>query len=81
LPAAEKQIDENNPSIVHLYYGPYLVGKISHRPEAEKLRGRHLRSILVSEHHKSLLKIMAFDTLLAAQPTKSGNKKVGVEAA
>jgi glycosyltransferase involved in cell wall biosynthesis len=80
LSEAEQQIDKHHPSVVHLFYGPYLFGKIAHRPDAERLRGRHLRTILLSDYNISLLKMAALDMFhVEQQPNKPGIKNAGIK--
>ena len=68
LAVAEQKIDEHCPSVVHLFYGEFPVAKIPYRPEAEKLQGRHLRHILLSEHYTSMVTVVAMDAFLSKQP-------------
>ncbi len=80
LSKAEEQIDKHHPSVVHVFYGPYLLGKITSRPDAEQLRGRHLRTILASDYSISLLKLTALETFhVEQQPNKPDSKNDGIE--
>jgi hypothetical protein len=61
LRAAEQRLDQERPAAVRVYYGDHYVGRLAPRPEAEPLRGSHLRSILAAELALPLAAAMALD--------------------
>jgi glycosyltransferase involved in cell wall biosynthesis len=63
LHIAEQQIDDQRPAALHVKMGPYSVGKINYNPEAEHLRGVHLRPILGNSHSLPLMKVLALNLL------------------
>lgn len=61
---AEHQIETQRPSGLKIRFGRYLVGFISPKPGAEKLRGKHLRNILVHNLAISYLEALAIEGVL-----------------
>jgi glycosyltransferase involved in cell wall biosynthesis len=48
LEAAERRLSEERPASARIRYGRQAVGRIPPRPDAERLRGAHLRAILAT---------------------------------
>ena len=63
IPTAEEQLDELRPASVRLMLGEEVIGSILSKPGTERLRGIHLRAILVNELSTPFLKTMALETL------------------
>lgn len=65
LAAAERRLDQERPAAVRVYYGHHYVGRLTPRPEAERLRGNHLRAILATELTLPLAAAMTLDRMPA----------------
>ena len=61
IPAAEAMLDAYRPDEISVRLNRIPVGCIRHQPGAEKLRGAHLRSILVRDLQAPLLNALAKD--------------------
>jgi GT2 family glycosyltransferase len=61
LEMAEKRLDTERPASVRIRYGQRPVGRIPPQPGAERLRGAHLRSLLVNDLAEPLLRVVALE--------------------
>jgi hypothetical protein len=56
LDAAERRLDAERPDGARILWGEREIGRIAPRPDAEPLRGAHLRRILWVEHRDRLIR-------------------------
>jgi hypothetical protein len=61
---AEHQIEAQKPSGLTIRFGKHLVGFIRPKPGAEKLRGKHLRDILVNNLAIPYLRVLAIEGVI-----------------
>jgi glycosyltransferase involved in cell wall biosynthesis len=66
IEAAEHQIENQKPSGLKIRFGGHLVGFIPPKPGAEKLRGKHLRNILVNNLAISYLEALATEGVIGS---------------
>jgi hypothetical protein len=56
IPAAEMQLDELRPHSVRFVYGKEVIGSLAERDGAERLRGSHLREMIVRHFAQQYLR-------------------------
>jgi len=65
LEAAERRLSEERPASARIRYGRQAVGRIPPRPDAEQLRGAHLRAILATTMTWPLLDALTLEKATA----------------
>jgi glycosyltransferase involved in cell wall biosynthesis len=70
LEAAERRLSEERPASAFIRYGRQDVGRILPRPDAERLRGEHLRSILATTMAWPLLDALTVEKATAGETTQ-----------
>jgi len=65
LEAAEWRLSEERPASARIRYGRQAVGRIPRRPDAERLRGAHLRAILATTMAWPLLNALTLEKATA----------------
>ena len=58
---AERLLDQEEPSSIRIFYNRHLVGRLGPRPGFERLKGRHLRSVIEREFIWEMMGSLSID--------------------